>query len=998
MGPAVIGVAVLLSNPAADSVSPASRALARFWMVFAVLGPLSFWAIPAWVRTSSLSTVARAVDARLPQLQGSLETAVGLAESLSLPGNSWSADTRALANKQLHESASQSLAVCAAELLPIRTLSRTVLLGPLFLAAVLIILQGHPQPLGEQLWSLFGPVEGPPASATASETERAADLSLRNITIRLEPPAYSKRESIVLDGTSGDFRALPGTRIELKADMSSSGTSVELQWLGESLAQAQTQGAKVALTFTSPGGGWYRLQLNRGGGRKPRQSRKFRVEALPDGPPRLELQAPANLEVNPRDQLELGLRVSDDFALSRLDRVLMRGSQEVFRGSWADVEGLPEWNGELVWSPSDDLGDHGGKLELVVEAFDNDTVNGPKVTRSRPLRIYVPTERDQHTQVLQLKQLLLEHGIDLLAPMLLATRSGDSQQRDGILTDFDAQRSIAMSFFNLAGELAIAASKDRFEKKSVFLGLGQLVENFARRFRSYEEFIEAELRHHKNAYIYDSTREGLARLRGAAITELEQLLIDLSAFIDLQRGETVYDKALKTEDTLASLSELLRDGEAGKPVREELSKALAQLAEELRELGKALAERSRGPDDSFQNQLPQNLGKDLLRKLGELVEEGRYSEALDQLRQAMEAAASLRAALEEEQQMAGGQQGQQLQKQLAEAIAKARELEKRQKSLIDATRKLEQRFGDGESMDERQRQELAADIETLLERISQLPPEGLPPRTTGAIRQRARLAHSMAEDLREAWLRQGDLERAIERGEVAEAYLQTMEDELNHLAEEHRSDREHTRSQIRASSALAGDIVSRLRQGMKRSTKQRESAGGASEKSRLSQDRLRGDVGRLRAKLEDRSGLGGGAYNPISGRESLEAAGQLMGGASKGLSQGRLGQALQAERGALDQLKSFREALEASQQAMQATGGMGPGMMARRGGPEGQGDPWQRMEGMNGDANKGKVDLPDPADFVSPEAFRSLVQEGASGDAPGRYRPLNSSYYEELLR
>jgi hypothetical protein len=56
------------------------------------------------------------------------------------------------------------------------------------------------------------------------------------------------------------------------------------------------------------------------------------------------------------------------------------------------------------------------------------------------------------------------------------------------------------------------------------------------------------------------------------------------------------------------------------------------------------------------------------------------------------------------------------------------------------------------------------------------------------------------------------------------------------------------------------------------------------------------------------------------------------------------------------------------------------------------------MEGMNGDANKGKVDLPDPADFVSPEAFRSLVQEGASGDAPGRYRPLNSSYYEELLR
>jgi hypothetical protein len=35
----------------------------------------------------------------------------------------------------------------------------------------------------------------------------------------------------------------------------------------------------------------------------------------------------------------------------------------------------------------------------------------------------------------------------------------------------------------LAGKLAEAASRDRFEKKRVFLGIGQLVENFARRFR-----------------------------------------------------------------------------------------------------------------------------------------------------------------------------------------------------------------------------------------------------------------------------------------------------------------------------------------------------------------------------------------------------------------------------------------------------------------------------------------------------------------------------------
>jgi len=111
-----------------------------------------------------------------------------------------------------------------------------------------------------------------------------------------------------------------------------------------------------------------------------------------------------------------------------------------------------------------------------------------------------------------------------------------------------------------------------------------------------------------------------------------------------------------------------------------------------------------------------------------------------------------------------------------------------------------------------------------------------------------------------------------------------------------------------------------------------------------------------------------------------------------------MGQAVQSEQGALQQLKNFRESLEGSSQAMQAAGGMGGGSMARSGGARGSGDPWRRTEGVQGDSRGGEVELPDPADFVSPDAFRSLVQEGAAGDAPSRYRPLNSSYYEELVR
>jgi hypothetical protein len=44
------------------------------------------------------------------------------------------------------------------------------------------------------------------------------------------------------------------------------------------------------------------------------------------------------------------------------------------------------------------------------------------------------------------------------------------------------------------------------------------------------------------------------------------------------------------------------------------------------------------------------------------------------------------------------------------------------------------------------------------------------------------------------------------------------------------------------------------------------------------------------------------------------------------------------------------------------------------------------------------VELTDPDEFDGPEAYRALLQEGAQGDAPDRYKPLNGTYYEELVR
>jgi hypothetical protein len=118
------------------------------------------------------------------------------------------------------------------------------------------------------------------------------------------------------------------------------------------------------------------------------------------------------------------------------------------------------------------------------------------------------------------------------------------------------------------------------------------------------------------------------------------------------------------------------------------------------------------------------------------------------------------------------------------------------------------------------------------------------------------------------------------------------------------------------------------------------------------------------------------------------------------LEQGRPGRARGAQDGALQQLEQFRESLEQAQSAMQQGSMPGVESMAQRGAGQGRRgqDPWGRMRDLNGLDQGGDVEMPEPDDFLGPAAFRELVLEGAQDDVPKRYRPLNNSYYEELVR
>ena len=154
-------------------------------------------------------------------------------------------------------------------------------------------------------------------------------------------------------------------------------------------------------------------------------------------------------------------------------------------------------------------------------------------------------------------------------------------------------------------------------------------------------------------------------------------------------------------------------------------------------------------------------------------------------------------------------------------------------------------------------------------------------------------------------------------------------------------------------------------------------------------------VGQLRQSMES---MGGSAFNPAQGRQSLQNAEELMRRAEGRLGSGDPRRAGSAGQDGLSQLQQFRESMEQAQQSLrEGSKPGGSGQMAGR--PGGGRQPNQWDSSGQGTAETGApVELTDPDEFVGPEAFRALVQEGAQGDAPERYKPLNGTYYEELVR
>jgi hypothetical protein len=416
-----------------------------------------------------------------------------------------------------------------------------------------------------------------------------------DLELTLTAPAYSGRPVAHLPSASGDFRALPGTKVAVRTRALVPATAARV------VIEAPEGGAAVqTIEMTVEAGelraewevadpGRYRFALIDGRGRSQIEATPRLIEIEPDLAPEVELIAPADtLDVTNLRRIELAFVVEDDHGLSGIELVWQAGKdtgkRPVSSGPALDDDARRA-QGKFVWDMAEVPLPPGAEVRYWLEARDNDTVRGPNVGKSREHGLKVFSPRERHEQYLARQEQLAEAMLRVLGARL-----------PGLGDDATARHEVHRATEEVVAELAaLAVSYDKDPhaapalKKTLDAMRGR-IDRLATLEARVLEKVPARP---------DKPIKGLAARFAATdprlVTELEDDVLEVIDWLDRERLEGLLDIAdeiaahQKRLDEL--LAELARTGD--KRLEAEIQRelrAIAQLTERLANQRAGLAE------------------------------------------------------------------------------------------------------------------------------------------------------------------------------------------------------------------------------------------------------------------------------------------------------------------------------------------------------------------------------------------------------------------------
>jgi len=491
------------------------------------------------------------------------------------------------------------------------------------------------------------------SAATPRYTVRVIERPVvEKIEYELSYPAYTGLGTISRSDNDGNVRALVGTRVSMRVHANKPLSRMVIHWSDSTAAECDVSGAVGETAFSVDKTVDYHFTLVDTLGITNRNPIEYRVTALTDENPSVEIVSPSSGEYLLPLSMEVPLayRATDDYGLTAVVLRFRLPFERNFREVTLESGGMGvKTEGNYTWSLSETglLPDDVVEYNLVV--YDNDTVNGPKTGISGTGRVRVPSMTDYITDSIEER----ERGIEKLREMSRRAVEDDEaldEVRRNIINGEDLDWSdrnaleearnrmerIRENLKGLSDELKKAV--ERLSEKD--MGALETLDKYRKISELMDEIVEGDLKDALRRLTQVSVQLEPDRLKRAidehkvTAEELKKKLDRIISLLEQVKAVQRFEMARKLVEEMAFKEAELsaryrRDPESPGLSREQkkLASEAGPLTEELKEAARELRERFDLKTEGFKEYVDSLKLPETMKDAARNIAEGRGKEA-----------------------------------------------------------------------------------------------------------------------------------------------------------------------------------------------------------------------------------------------------------------------------------------------------------------------------------------------------------------------------------
>ncbi len=744
-------------------------------------------------------------------------------------------------------------------------------------------------------------------------------------------------------------------------------------------------GRDVESSFELRFNGTWRLLLLWGG--VTERSPAYAMEIEPDLSPDVIVEAPSGPMEVPLDQpLPVDWSTRDDFGIIRVEAVVEWPSgASITKTIQSPLDPSVRMQGSFSLSPAELGLMPGERVNIVVQAWDNDAVSGSKAGRSRPIVVSVLGPRGQTTRRLRMVRELRDILVDILADFLEET----SQWKD--------PPALPDSRHELSSYAQILSKRMQ--------PVQDILDRYWDGFQpdTFEGTVLAAVgRSHDSLLSLVATLGNAATGQDLPESDLHNLrLLRQSCIASIEKGILTLDQVVR-QRALNSFAELLdQAAQEARSLTEmdlaDTSRLLARLDRLERQLRRIRDAAKDMADGSLPEMINSNIdsASQLLQEIRSALADGRTEDARKLMDRLAKALSQMVDELKELQQRgdASSQDRMQEIQNLANAI---QDMEDRQRALADTTAQKNSAREDAPSSLENtwgKLLEKATSLEASVLAFSSDIRKDTP--NTPSLDRLSKAVERGGQALRQA-IAARDPERSLDQAREVEWTVTRVLKTLERDRQQQGLPGMESNSPLLAQGQELKDSSMEIRQLLEdllnRLSPASDAVSGDYEGIAARQVEISGALEDAREKARSLApGLPMGAPGL---EDALEQAAQQMATATELLARGTGSSGEIAQRVAADNLADANQALR---RALREAADMSSLAM-----PPGSGQQVANRDGSGRGAREvnppERLGLPTPEEFATPEAYRKALLRGMQADVPTEYESMKKRYYQELVQ